>query len=102
MSKPRRLIVKSHISLNQRKHGWYETQIIIGEAKQRNKGFGTFAIKLLLDFAHEKHIDKIFLLVRPDNHRAIYAYKKCGFLSTILIYSPQNKHLGKLLRMKLN
>lgn len=90
-----------HINLSKRKNSWYETQIIIGEKECWGKGYGTEAIKQLIKKAKSKGISKIYLEVRPDNLRAIYAYEKCGFKKIRLIKYSKNKYLPKTLRMEL-
>ncbi|MBU2082386.1 GNAT family N-acetyltransferase, partial [Patescibacteria group bacterium] len=73
--------VIGHVALRKRKNGWYETRIIIGEKSYQGKGYGTEAIKLLVNKAKRANIKKIYLEVRPSNKRAIKAYEKCGFKS---------------------
>lgn len=90
-----------HISLVKRKNGWYETQIIIGEKEYWGKGYGTEAIRMLLQKARRAHISKIFLEVRPTNTRAIATYRKSGFVEAGLKTYPNNKCLPEVVRMKL-
>ncbi|MBI5413171.1 GNAT family N-acetyltransferase [Candidatus Peregrinibacteria bacterium] len=91
-----------HISLVKRKDNWHETQIIIGEKKYWNNGYGAKAIKILINKAKRLNISKIFLEVRPTNLRAIKAYEKCGFIKSGVKKYPKNKFLPEVLRMKLN
>lgn len=91
-----------HISLVKRKKGWYETQIIIGEKKYWNKGYGTKAIQLLIRKAKSIGISKIYLEVRPTNIRAVKAYEKCGFKKTKIKKYPQNKYLTETIKMELS
>lgn len=93
--------VIGHISLNKRKNGWHETQIVIGEKQYWGKGYGMESIKRLIKRARLKGIAKIYLEVRPDNPRAINSYKKCGFEEMRMINYPKNKFLPKILRMEL-
>ena len=93
--------VIGHISLVKRSMGWYETQIIIGEEKYWNKGYGPEAIKFLVRKAKHFQISKIYLEVRPTNIRAIKAYEQCGFQKVKMIKYPQNKYLSETLRMEL-
>lgn len=93
--------VLGHISLIKRKDGWYETQIIIGEKGYWGKGYGTEAIRMLLQKARLAHISKIFLEVRPTNTRAIAAYKKSDFVETGIKTYPDNKFLPEVVRMEL-
>ncbi len=54
--------------------------IFIGEQENLSKGYGSEAIKLLLDFAfNELRLHNIMLTVYDMNERAQKAYKKCGF-----------------------
>lgn len=89
-----------HISLNQQRSDWYETQIVIGEKEYWDKGYGTIAITKLLEFAEQKQINKIYLEVRPDNQRAIAAYKKCGFKEIKTIHRAKEPYLKDVTRME--
>nr|WP_280635571.1 GNAT family protein [Bacillus sp. 165] len=52
----------------------------IGEAKNRNKGYGTDALRLILRFAFEElNLDRVGLDVIDYNKSAIRAYEKAGF-----------------------
>ncbi len=93
--------VIGHISLAKRKNNWYETQIIIGEKRYWGKGYGSQAIKILLQKAKRFKISKIYLEVRPINIKAIHAYENCGFQKTKNVLYPKNKYLPKTLRMEL-
>lgn len=93
--------VIGHISLGQKRNGWHETQIVIGEKKWQDKGNGTKAIKQLLEKAQKLRIKKIYLEVRPNNLRAIKAYEKCGFQKEGVKKYPKNKYLPQTLRMVL-
>jgi RimJ/RimL family protein N-acetyltransferase len=93
--------VIGHISLAKRKNNWYETQIIIGEKRYWNRGYGSKAIQILLRKARYLKISKIYLEVRPNNTRAIRAYEKCGFQKVKIIKYPKNKYLPETLRMEL-
>jgi len=88
-----------HTSLSLRKNNWYETQIVIGEKKYQNKGYGTEAIKQILKRAKKLGIKKTYLEVRPTNNRAIKAYKKCGFQEAGFKKYPKNKYLPITLKM---
>ena len=90
-----------HVSLANRKNGWYETQIIIGNKKYWGKGYGSKAIVLLIRRAKRMGISKIYLEVRPTNNRAIRAYERCGFKKIEKVFYPKNKHLPETLRMEL-
>jgi len=54
--------------------------IMIGEEEHRNKGYGTEAIRLLLDYGFNTlNLHNIMLSVNADNHAGIACYKKLGF-----------------------
>ena len=54
--------------------------ILIGEANERNKGYGTEAINLLLDFAFNYlNLNSIDLTLIAVNDRAKRCYEKVGF-----------------------
>ena len=56
-----------------------ELGITITAGKQ-NMGYGTEAILALIKYGTDYlRLKRIFLKVYPDNDRAIYVYKKCGF-----------------------
>ncbi len=93
--------VIGHIALAKRRNNWYETQIIIGEKKYWGRGYGSEAIKILIQKAKQFKIYKIYLEVRPTNIRAIRAYERCGFQKVKTVLYPKNKHLSKTLRMEL-
>ncbi|MBH0332384.1 acetyltransferase [Brevibacillus brevis] len=52
----------------------------IGEPENRNKGYGTEALKMILRYAfHELNLNRVGLDVIQYNEPAIRAYKKAGF-----------------------
>lgn len=54
--------------------------IVIGEEKDRNKGYGKEAIYLMLDYAFNYlNINNVMLQVKSFNERAIACYKGVGF-----------------------
>ena len=54
--------------------------IFIGEQYGRNKGYGTEALRLILDYGFNYlNLNSIKLDVMEFNDRAIACYKKCGF-----------------------
>ena len=54
--------------------------IFIGEESGRNKGYGTEALRLILDYGFNYlNLNNIKLDVMEFNDRAIACYKKCGF-----------------------
>src|SRR5437870_1484644 len=55
--------------------------IRIGEVADRSKGYGSDAMRTFVRFAFEEmNLNRIELEVFEYNHRAITAYKKCGFV----------------------
>lgn len=88
-----------HIALAKRRGGWYETQIIIGDRRFRNRGFGHVVIRTLLSRAKREGITRIYLEVRPDNIRAIKTYKKAGFIPRRII-RHKSRLLPRTLRME--
>ena len=54
--------------------------IVIGEKSEWSKGYGTDAIRTLLDLGFcEMNLHRIFLRVDSDNARGIRCYEKAGF-----------------------
>lgn len=54
--------------------------IFIGDEEQRGKGYGTEALRLLLDYGFNYlNFNNVMLLVKSFNERAINCYKKVGF-----------------------
>ena len=70
------------ISLNEVNH-IYRTAtagIFIGEAEHRGRGFGTEAMRLMIDYGFKTlNLHNIMLTVNSENMRAIACYKKVGF-----------------------
>ena len=65
--------------INWRK-GLAELAIFIGDKKEWNKGYGTEAMKLLIDIGFKKlGLEKIQLRVNPSNVRARHIFQKAGF-----------------------
>ena len=63
-----------------------ELQIRIGEKGFYNKGYGSQAIELLIQYGFlELNLKKIYLHVFDDNIRAIKAYENCNFTKEKLI-----------------
>jgi len=57
-----------------------EVAIFIGDKKEWNKGYGTEAMKLLIDIGFKKlGLEKIQLRVNPSNVRARHIFEKVGF-----------------------
>jgi aminoglycoside 6'-N-acetyltransferase-1b len=92
-----------HIALTHKTKDSFEIQIVIGEKKFWGKGFGTEAIKKALNIAFDKlGYSKAYLEVRPENIRAIKAYKSCGFIKKGLKKYSKNKYQPVTLKMILN
>ena len=54
--------------------------IFIGDKESRNKGYGTEAIKLILEYGFKYlNLNNIKLDLMEFNERALACYKKCGF-----------------------
>lgn len=54
--------------------------IFIGDKEYRSKGYGTEAIRLLLDYGfHYLNLHSVTLQLMSFNERALKCYKKCGF-----------------------
>jgi len=57
-----------------------DLSVIVGERKDRDKGLGTEAIRIILRYAFEKlGLNRVGLSVFEFNEAAISAYKKLGF-----------------------
>lgn len=57
-----------------------ELGIFIGDAGDRNKGYGQEAIRLLIDYGFRfLNLRNIMLKVYSGNTSAIHVYQKCGF-----------------------
>lgn len=92
-----------NISLTDKDRNIFEIHIIIGEKQYRGKGIGTIAIEEALNIAFNKlKYSKVYLEVRPDNERAINAYKNCGFKEKGLKKYPKNKFMPVVLKMILD
>jgi len=58
-----------------------ELGIVIGEKQYQNKGLGTEAIELLLEYGFDTvNLNRIEIVVYDYNVRAIKSYKKAGFI----------------------
>lgn len=59
-----------------------EFGIFIGEEGARGKGYAQAATKLILRHAFKAlRLHRVYLTVMRDNHAAIRAYEKCGFVT---------------------
>ncbi len=60
--------------------------IYIGDRDYLGKGYGTDAMKVLLEFLFEEYnVNKVKLTVFGFNKRAIKSYEKCGFKTEALL-----------------
>ncbi|OGO78666.1 MAG: GNAT family N-acetyltransferase [Clostridiales bacterium GWB2_37_7] len=74
--------------------------IFIGNQDYLGKGYGTDAMKVLLEFLFEEYnVNKVKLLVFDYNKRAIKSYEKCGF-QTEAIYRDSVFRYGKYQDMR--
>ena len=64
--------------------------IRIGERSCWGKGYGTEAVKQLLDWCFDAGLEVIRLRVLAENLRAIGCYRKCGF-APFALYSEQGR-----------
>lgn len=63
-----------------RRNGSAEVGIFIGEPEEWGKGYGTEALRALVDFGFgELRLERIWLEVWTENARARRAYEKAGF-----------------------
>lgn len=92
-----------NVSLTNKDRGIFEIHIVIGEKQYQGKGIGTITIEKALSIAFNKlKYSKAYLEVRPNNERAINAYKNCGFKEKGLKKYPKNKFMPVVLKMVLN
>ena len=56
--------------------------VFIADEKYRNKGYGTFSIKEMLNFAKHSKYEIVTLNVRITNHMSINTYQNLGFRKT--------------------
>lgn len=58
-----------------------EMHLCIGEKDLRGRGYGTQAIRLLLQHVFDElHLRRVYLTPDEDNERAIHCFQKCGFV----------------------
>ena len=92
-----------NVSLSDKGKSVFEIYIVIGEKQYQGKGIGTIAIKKALDIAFIKlKYLKAYLEVRPDNKRAINAYKNCRFKERGIKKYLKNKFMPAVLKMTLD
>lgn len=62
-------------------HRGAELQIRLGEKEERQKGYGTEAVQLLLGFAFgDLNLNRVYLHVFGTNEAALRTYEKVGFM----------------------
>src|SRR4051794_12972002 len=67
-------------------HRSAELRIRLGDEAARGKGYGTEAVRLLLDFAFcDLNLERVWLHVFETNDRAARVYRKCGFVDEGLL-----------------
>lgn len=60
--------------------GRVELDILIGEKTEWGKGYGTDAMKAMLDYTfNQQKAERVFIMPRISNARAIHVYEKVGF-----------------------
>jgi aminoglycoside 6'-N-acetyltransferase len=60
--------------------GKIELDILIGDQTDWNKGYGTIALKKMINICfNQQHAERIYLTPRINNNRAIHVYEKVGF-----------------------
>lgn len=92
-----------NVSITHKNKNSFEIHIVIGEKKYLSKGIGVVAIKKTLSAAFNKFgYTKSYLEVRPNNKRAINAYKDCGFKKDGIKRYPNNKYQPIVLKMSLS
>lgn len=66
-----------------REHGYYEICRIMIDKSQQGRGFGTIALKLVIeDMMDIDGCDAIYLSVNPANARGRHIYESLGFVKT--------------------
>ena len=69
-----------------RRNGSAEVSIFISDRQRWGKGYGTDAMRALLDFAFgEMRMERIWLRVFDYNVRAVRSYEKAGFAHEVLL-----------------
>ena len=77
-----------------------QVAIFIGDREYLNKGYGTDAMRVLLEFLFEEYnVNKVKLSVFDYNKRAIKSYEKCGFQTEAILRETVFRH-GKYQDMR--
>jgi len=93
--------VIGHVMIVRRGKDSFGFPIVIGEAKYRGRGYGSRAIRKILNIGFFKlGYKEARLEVRPENTRAIKTYRSLGF-KPIRIRSYDNPYQPKVLVMVL-
>jgi RimJ/RimL family protein N-acetyltransferase len=75
-----RLIGHANLRDFSNSHGTAEIGISLGDVRERGQGFGSEAVRLLLDYAFQHlNVWNVWLDTAAYNHGAIRAYEKAGF-----------------------
>lgn len=88
------------VSINWHDHS-SEIGIAIGEKSYWNKGYGTEALQLLLNYGFQTvGLNRIWLRVYESNERGIHAYLKAGFVHEGIMRQARWKN-GKFINMNI-
>lgn len=80
-----------------------ELRIRIGEKEYWNKGYGTLAIKEILNYAFgDLGLNRIYLRVYSFNTRAIHCYEKIGFRREASLKRLRDKEWKEILLMSIS
>ena len=70
-----------------------ELRIVIGEKDYWGKGYGTEAIKLVVEYAFDKlNLNNVYLGANAEHKRAIKAYKNAGFVEEGILRKVQYRN----------
>ena len=70
-----------------------ELRIVIGDKDYWGKGYGTEAIKLVVDYAFDKlNLNNVYLGVNAEHKGAIKAYKNAGFVEEGILRKVQYRN----------
>lgn len=73
----------------------------IGVKQERNRGYGTEALRQMVDFIHARHpqIKTLFIDPEVENKRAVRCYEKAGFVHTG-VYSDEEGDLCCMMKIE--